>query len=127
MESPFDLPTLNTKTFALYLEPIMEPLTKEYLTVLTVDREPDGPLSQCVIQTKLPMLSVFKYPNATECSYFLTKYPGTKTYMYRDDIPKVFAFLESNGYTMNAAQTKMYRNLTVQSKELVCVINYSPL
>ena len=127
MESPFDLPTMNTKTFALYLEPIMEPLSKEYQTVLTVDREPAGPLKQCVIQAKLPMLSVFKYPYATECSYYLTKYPGTKTYMHRDDIPKVFAFLESNGYTLNAAQTKMYRNLTNHSKELVCVINYTQL
>ena len=125
MESPFDLPTQNTKTFALYLEPILEPLTKEYQTVLTIDREPDGPLKQCVIQAKLPVLSVFKYPYDAECGYYLTKYPGTKTYMHQDDIPKVFAFLESNGYTINHAQTKIYRQTTIQTKVLVCVINYT--
>lgn len=125
MESPFDLVSMSTKTFALYIEPILEPTTKEYKSVLTVDREPDGPLKTCVIQAKLPELSSFKYPYDTGCSYYLTKYPGTKTFMYREDIPKVFAFLESNGYVINAALTKMYRGHVVRSKELVCVINYT--
>jgi hypothetical protein len=123
MESPFDIS--SNKTFTLYIETILEPLSEEYKEVLGLDIMPEGPLNKCVFQTRLPELSPFKYPYNITCSYYLTKFPSTKTYMYRTDIPSVFSFLQSNGYTINTSLTRLYRHNNIKTRELVCVINYN--
>lgn len=57
MNSPFDI--VSNKTFALYIETILEPLSREYKSVVSLDIMPDGPISQCVFQAKNPELSQF--------------------------------------------------------------------
>lgn len=123
MESPFDI--ASNKTFALYIESILESVTREYKSVVTLDIMPDGPISQCVFQAKHPELSQFKYPYNTTCRYYLTRYPGTKTYMERNDIPQIFAYLEANGYVINTSLTRLYRHNNSNTKELICVVRYN--
>lgn len=123
MNSPFD--AVSNKTFALYIETILEPVVNEYKSVVSLDLIPDGPISKCVFQTKHPELSQFKYPYSTTCRYYLTKYPSTKTYMERDDIPKIYSYLEANGYTINTELTELYRNNNSKIKEVICVVKYS--
>ena len=123
MSSPFD--TVSNKTFALYIETILEPVTHEYKSVVSLDIMPDGPISECVFQAKHQELSQFKYPYSTTCRYYLTKYPSTKTYMERDDIPKIYSYLEANGYTINTSLTRLYRHNNSNTKELMCVVKYS--
>ena len=50
MESPFDI--VSNKTFALYIETILDPNSKEYIEVISLDVEPDGPLKACVFLAK---------------------------------------------------------------------------
>jgi hypothetical protein len=123
MISPFDI--ASNKTFALYVETILEPVSLEYKSVVSLDIMPDGPLSQCVFQAKHPELSQFKYPYSTTCRYYLTRYPSTKTYMERDDIPNIFSYLDANGYTINTSLTRLYRHNNTNTKELICVVQYS--
>ena len=123
MNSPFDIVT--NKTFALYIETILEPVSCEYKSVVSLDIMPDGPISQCVFQAKHPELSQFKYPYSATCRYYLTRYPSTKTYMERDDIPKIFSYLNANGYTINTSLTRLYRHNNTNTKELMCVVQYS--
>ena len=123
MNSPFD--TVSNKTFALYIETILEPVSNEYKSVISLDIMPDGPISQCVFQAKHQELSKFKYPYSTTCRYYLTRYPSTKTYMVRDDIPNIFSYLNANGYTINTSLTRLYRHNNTNTKELMCVAQYS--
>jgi hypothetical protein len=123
MSSPFD--TVSNKTFALYLETILEPVSREYKCVVSLDIMPDGPISECVFQSKHPELSQFKYHYSTTCRYYLSKYPSTKTYMEREDIPKIYSYLEANGYTINTSLTRLYRHNNSNTKELICVVKYS--
>jgi len=123
MNSPFD--TVSNKTFALYIETILESISNEYKSVISLDIMPDGPIRQCVFQAKHRELSQFQYSYNTTCRYYLTKYPSTKTYMERDDIPKIFSYFESNGYVINTSLTELYRYNNTKAKELICVINYN--
>jgi len=123
MSSPFD--TVSNKTFALYIETILEPVSREYKSVISLDIMPDGPISECVFHAKHPELSQFKYPYSTTCRYYMTKYPSTKTYMERDDIPKIYSYLEANGYMINTDLTELYRHNNSNTKELICVVKYN--
>ena len=122
MESPFDI--ISNKTFALYIETILDPYSKEYIEVISLDVEPDGPLKECVFLAKNPELSPFKYPYNTKCIYYLSRYPGKKEYMLREDIPKVFSYFDANRYTINTSLTRLYRHNNSNNKELICVVKY---
>jgi hypothetical protein len=122
-DSPFD--AVPNKTFALYIETILEPVTNEYKSVVSLNTMPDGPISQLVFLAKHKELSQFKYPNSTTCRYYLTKFPLTQTYMERIEIPKIYSYLEANGYTINTELTRLYRHNNTNTKELVCVVKYS--
>ena len=120
MESPFDIESNNI--FALYVETILETNTKEYIEVISLDVEPNGPLKDCVFQMKNLELSPFRYPYM-KCGYYLSKYPGKKEYMLRKDIPKIFSYFDMNRYIIDTSLTRLYRHNNTK-KELVCVVKY---
>ena len=103
---------------ALYLEPILDPLSQEYANVLTVDAYPEGPLKDFVKQKRLPELSQFKKTSTTQCKYVLV-HPDTN-YMENKDIPFLFSYLQKNGYTIEYQQTKLYKH-----PNLVCLFTYT--
>lgn len=102
---------------ALYLEPILDPLSKEYVTVLTVDAYPEGPLCDMVKQKRLPELSPFKKTSTTTCKHVLV-HPDN-TYLEKKDIPFLFSYLTKNGYTIEYQQTKLFKH-----PNLVCMFSY---
>lgn len=102
---------------ALYLEPILDPLTKEYTDVLTVDALPEGPLRDFVKQKRLPEVSAFKKTTTSTCKYVLV-HPDT-TFMKRNDIPFLFSYFQKNDYTLEYQQTKLFKH-----PYLVCMVSY---
>jgi hypothetical protein len=122
LDSPFD--AVSNRTFAIYVETILEVVTNEYKSVISLDIMPCGPISKCVFLAKHRELSEFRCPISTTCRYYLTKYPLTHTYMERSDIPKIYSYLVSNGYIINTELTELYRHNNINTKELVCVVNY---
>lgn len=103
-ESPFS----NHSTFALYLEPVYNQLLQTYQNIITLDCLPCGPISQLVSRINFPKLSPFQTNSSTfhgeQCVYTLMRYPGPKrhdSFMYSDDIPSIFAYLQNNGYTID--------------------------
>jgi hypothetical protein len=92
---------------ALYLEPLLDPISQEYTNVLTLDSYPEGPLRDLVIQKRFPELSPFKKTSTASCKYVI--------YM---DLPSLFSYLQTNGYTIEYQQTKIYKH-----PYLVCLIN----
>lgn len=125
MESPF-YPT-GGSVFTLYVEPILDPYTQTYLNVITLSSMPSGPLSEMVRMISLPKLSPFMEVGTNSgilnnglglgCTYVLMKYPvrgaafgvpkSIDNYMRPDDIPAVFSYLTSNGYTIDTKLTSM--------------------
>jgi hypothetical protein len=103
---------------ALYLEPILDPLSQEYINILTVDSCPEGPLKDFVKQKRLPELSPFKKTSTAQCKYVLL-HPDTN-YMENKDIPFLFSYLQKNGYTIEYQQTKLYEH-----PNLVCIFSYT--
>ena len=100
---------------ALYLEPILDPLSREYTDVLTVDTYPEGPLKDFVKQKRLPELSEFKKTSTAKCKYVLV-HPDTNEYM---ELPFLFSYLQANGYTIEYQMTKLYKKPNV-----VCLFSY---
>ena len=132
MESPFS----KTNTITMFLEPILDSLSKTYIEVITFSDIPPGPLSNMVKHISIKRLSEFQiYP--TNCSFVLLRYPVRVSsicldnYMTVDDIPSVFSYLQSNGYIIQEGLTRMlqkggFSTLISGSgnKRTICMFSY---
>ncbi len=104
-------------SIALYLEPILDPITKEYREILTVSALPEGPMRGFVKQKRLPEVSSFKKTNTSTCKYVLMH--SEMEYMENKDIPFLFSYLQSKGYTIDTKLTKLYK-----TPYLICLFSY---
>ena len=101
---------------SIYLEPILDPHTNEYVDVLTATSIPDGPLGNKTKTMRTKDLSEFKPSNG--CNNILIN--GDGTYM---SIPQLFSFMRVNGYIIDTGLTKLYKSST---PNCVCVYFYEP-
>jgi hypothetical protein len=153
MESPFDSPPNGSSStmVALYLEPILHSLSKQYVNVLTVSAIPAGPIKEMVTHMNAPRLSpLHAFPPATfspfgNCTYVLCRYPGgagirnggnyANGYMFAEDIPNVYNYLLQNGYRIEERLTHMSFDSPVNMgardrsiggrRRLVCMFSYT--
>jgi hypothetical protein len=109
---------------------------------------PQGPLNRITRRIKLNPLSEFKEPsNCTRlqtCGLgllslrFLDGFVGFNNpnsccdLMTVDEVPDLFTFLLSNGYTINTSITKMMNQSSIRyktnnSNELIALITYQPM
>ena len=97
---------------SIYLEPILDPITSEYINVLTTDRIPEGPLGKRVKLVRTSDLSEFKQRVAqNNCKCIFMK-EDMRCYMEKRDIPELFSLLRANGYTIDLGLTKLYKSST---------------
>ena len=135
MESPF----AKTNTITMFLEPILDPVSKTYIEAITLSGIPPGPISKMVKMFSMKRLSEFQiYP--INCSFVLLRYPVSScsicldNYMVIDDIPSVFSYLQSNGYTIQEGLTRMLQkggfgtfisNMVISgNKRTICMFSY---
>jgi hypothetical protein len=120
--SPFDNITGN----AIYLEPILDPISQEYKIIITLDAVPSGPLSTLVFPIRTPELSIFSSRHREiTCKYMLSRYTTSKCFMHEDDIPAIFAYLQQNGYTIDKNLTKLYQDKTAKPRVVICIFTYT--
>jgi hypothetical protein len=132
MESPF----AKTNTITMFLEPILDPLSKTYIEVISLSDMPPGPLSNMVKHISAKRLSEFQI-HPTHCSFVLLRYPVSSccvcldNYMKVDDIPSVFSFLQSNRYIIQEGLTRMLQkggfttsNSSLGNKRTICMFSY---
>lgn len=132
-ESPFE--KYQSKTVILYLEPLLDTYNQTYVSALTLNTMPDGPLSKAVRIFNTPNLSPFQ--NTGNYTYILMKYPkGNKgistNWMLSEDIPTVFSFLQSNNYIIDISLTKLMNDSQVNlggggvsvTKRMVCMFSF---
>jgi len=121
MQSPFYSSPSNT--IVMYLEPYLNRYYKAYENIITLSDMPTGPLADLVTPLSFPKLSPFQDPppffsNPMNCTYVLLRYsksqcpgnPSLKTidyFMTAEDIPAIFSYLRSNGYTIDTELTKL--------------------
>lgn len=114
--------------YSIYLEPILENCSNEYKNVLTINKLPNGPLSNLVTQVNTKKLSSFKsYNSPCNCKYIFHKI-DSQFYMDEDDILDLFSFCIENGYTINKDITKILNtaNIVTDNKRLICIIVREP-
>jgi hypothetical protein len=116
-------PFSSNQSFVLYLEPIYNPVLQIYQNVITINCVPAGPVSNMVSHINLPKLSPFQQatPNydGSNCVFVLLRHPVSKigsgnsafkwngAFMGSDDIPSVFSYLQTHGYTVDTSTTTM--------------------
>lgn len=140
MESPFE----NNKTIAFYVEPILNPYNKAYQNIITLSTMPDGPLENMVSMQSFPKLSPFHQNNQTmrdQCVYALLRYPKStrqwkgndrEYFMNGEDVPSLFSYLSSNGYTIESDLTRLMfdsniKNTSMEShrhRKLICYATF---
>jgi len=140
-------------TISLFSQPYYDPCSQCYLNIVTMNLPPRGPLLRLTRRVKLYPLSEFKEPgNCTRlqtCGLglrsmrFLYGFGGfggggyNNSYscsdlMTVDEVPDLFSFLLSNGYTIDTSITKMMNQSSIRyktnnSNELIALITYQPL
>lgn len=133
-------------TISLFSQPYYDPCSQCYLNIVTMNLPPRGPLSQLTRRIKLYPLSEFKEPsNCTRlqtCGFglrslrFVTDFMGygkngytCSDLMTVDEVPDLFTFLLSKGYTIDTRITKMMNQSSIRfntnnSNELIALITY---
>jgi len=144
-------------TISLFSQPYYDPCSQCYLNIVTMNLPPRGPLLKITRRVKLYPLSEFKEPgNCTRlqtCGLGLRSlrffYDGFGGYgggggggynnsyscsdlMTVDEVPDLFSFLLSNGYTIDTSITKMMNQSSIRyktnnSNELIALITYQPM
>lgn len=143
-ESPFE--KYQSKTVILYVEPLLDTYNQTYVSALTVNTMPDGPLSKVIRVFNTPNLSPFQTFTNTinrgdNCTYILMKYPNgnkgiSKNWMLEEDIPAVFSFLQENNYKIDTSLTKLMNHSQVNlggvsqlkrtgNRKMVCMFTFS--
>ena len=143
-ESPFE--KYQSKTVTLYVEPILDTHNQTYVSALTLNAMPDGPISKVVRIFNTPNLSPFQtFTNTIQspnnCTYIIMKHPNANkaistNWMLEEDIPTVFSFLQDNHYTIDTSLTKLIHHSQVNlggisqikrtgNRRMVCILFYN--
>jgi hypothetical protein len=131
MESPFSFGLVNS--YVLYSEPFLNSYYKEYQNIITIDKKPEGSLSQFVRHVNLPKLSPFYTVNPMDpietCTFAIVRYQNdscmssslkNSDYFLTDkDVPSLLAFIQTHGYKIDYNITKLIQRST-KSKKMIC-------
>ena len=130
-----NLPPPQKQIVTMFLEPILDPFSKNYYDVITLSNKPKGPLSSFVQHYSFPKLSEFKnYDCHNQCSFVLLKSMHSQSshsnsycckYSGIEDISEVFSFLVSNGYVIEDELTRITSKFNGNgNRRVICVFSY---
>jgi len=125
-----------SKSFSLFTQPYLDPYEKCYKNIVTVNLYPQGPLRGLITQVHFNKLSPFKQQSEmNKCEIALLslecgKNRNMRKLMTQDEIPNLFSYLISYGYTIDTKITNMLNkseirfNTLNESKTLVSFVTY---
>lgn len=117
-------------TYTLSLEPFYDTHHGCYRKVITIDRTPTGPLTGLVKKVKPALLSPFQKSfdpccKQKGCLDVIHAQGDVNNLLTVDDLPSLYSFLVTNGYTIDTAITQMMNQSEVRmSNPLICFISY---
>ena len=128
---------MHSKTFVLYSRPYLDTYNynQSYKNIVTINVVPHGPLGKWVRRVQFLPLSEFKDLNCggrggSSCGLALSSFrSGCGALMCVDEVPDLFGFLMSHGYTIDTSLTKMMntgdvRFHTDNSNKIICFVRY---
>lgn len=139
----------RSKTVSLFSQPYLDLYNQCYKNIVTINLPPQGPLEALVRKVTFPPLSEFKQPGPCSplktCGLALTSLGRCNTnfnsnsnfnsnycsdLMVVDEVPTLFSFLVSNGYSIDTSITKMMNQSDIRfdtntGNKLICFITYN--
>ncbi len=120
---------MPTFSYSISSLPFYDTRQQQYIKILCVNAAPTGPLAQRVQVVRPPRLSPFQShpPHAhAPCVHALMTAACPLRYMSPDDLPELFAFLATNGYTVDTGLTKLAaKHQSSDAGSLVCIVSYT--
>jgi len=122
--------------YSLFYQPYLDSSQQCYKNIITINMIPNGPLQTLVKKIHFNKLSSFQESSPCNkrenCGYALVSPNNISHLLTIDDIPDLFSYLLSNGYTLDYQTTKLLQknNFTFNSdsnKQLLCFITYISL
>jgi hypothetical protein len=125
------MPTVHS--YSVSSVPFYDARQQQYTKILCVNSaNVVGPLAARLKTVRPPRLSGLNQ-GPTHCIHALTSFSG---YMTPDDLPELFAFLATNGYTVDLGLTKLAAkhqsngggtdaNANANANALVCLVSYT--
>ena len=121
-------------TYTLSVQPYLDQYNKCYRQIVTINTKPVGPLLQHIKLINPPKLSPFKESSpccpANKCIFAIMDMGchgcsgNNSNLMCVDDIPNLFSYLSSNGYTIDSGLTKLMQKSDVRlDNNLLCFIS----
>ena len=126
----------HSKTFVLYRRPYLDTYNynQSYKNIVTINVVPSGPLGKWVRRVQFLPLSEFKDSSSycrggSLCGLALSSFRGCGSLMCVDEVPDLFGFLMSHGYTIDTSLTKMMntgdvRFHTDNANQIICFVTY---
>ena len=126
------MPTVHS--YSVSSVPFYDARQQQYTKILCVNSaKVAGPLAARVKTVRPPRLSGLNQGNqgnqGNHCIHALTSFSG---YMTPDDLPELFAFLATNGYTVDLGLTKLAAKhqsngggTDANANALVCLVSYT--
>lgn len=120
---------MPTFSYSISSLPFYDTRQQQYTKILCVNAAPTGPLAHRVQVVRPPRLSPFQShpPHAqSRCVHALITAACPLRYMSPDDLPELFAFLATNGYTVDTGLTKLAaKHQSSDAGSLVCIVAYN--
>ena len=117
-------------TYTLSLQPFYNAQNQCYQKIITIDRQPTGPLAGLVHRVKPSPLSPFQrsFDSCCQqkgCINAIRVEGSSCSFSTAEDIPTLYSFLAANGYTIDTAITRMTNQSEVRfDNPLICFISY---
>ena len=99
-------------SYAIFSRPYYDAYEERYKNILTINKKPTGELLKLIRRVKFFPLSPFKRLQREPCGYGICM-EGNKL-ATTDEIPELFSFLMTNGYTIDTSLTKMMNESDVR-------------
>lgn len=123
------------QSYSISSVPFYDTRQQQYIKILCVNVAPVGPLATRVKVVRPPRLSGFQsstYGNGNRsncntsngCIHAITT-TDHACWLSPDDLPELFAFLATNGYTVDLGLTKLAAKHQSNSGSLVCLVSYA--
>jgi hypothetical protein len=122
-------------TFTISCIPYYDRYNKCYMSALSVNEIPQGPLSKLIQRVQYPKLSVFHQPNnchlLNKCKYLISTGEYCKkinccNFMSVEHISYLTSFLLSNGYQIESQLTNVMNNSEIRmpQNKILYVVTY---
>jgi hypothetical protein len=110
-------------TYAIYSQPYFDTKTQSYRNIITINILPNGPFASLVTRVNFASLSPYKERDSS-CGFAVISIKNKRELMPIDELPMLFSFLMTNGYTIDTSLTKMLHISDIQMKSSNNLISF---